>query len=102
MINLDLFAWWSLSITSGTIFLTMVSIYIYIKRSAKRKEISQTNGNLVRLLKDFVFVWVLLGLLIFYIASIKIGSATIFAAGNILVEAILIIYLMKSKHEKSE
>jgi hypothetical protein len=34
--------------------------------------------------------------------SIKIGSAVVFAAGNIFVEAILIIYLLKNKKGKSD
>jgi len=44
---------------------------------------------------NFIFVWILLGLLFFYIFSIKIGSAGIFATGNIVVEAILVLYLMR-------
>ena len=52
--------------------------------------------------KDFVFVWVLLGLLIFYIVSIQIGSVLIFAAGNILVEVLLIAYLLRNRTKKSE
>jgi hypothetical protein len=51
---------------------------------------------------DFIFVWVLLGLLIFYIVSINIGSATVFAAGNIFVEALLVAYLLKNRKRKSE
>jgi hypothetical protein len=46
---------------------------------------------------NFIFVWVLIGLLFFYIVSVKIGSAVIFAAGNIVVELILIAYLLKNK-----
>jgi hypothetical protein len=51
--------------------------------------------------KNFMFVWVLLSLLVFYIVSIQIGSAAIFAAGNIVMEVILVIYLIRNR-TKSE
>jgi hypothetical protein len=51
--------------------------------------------------KDFVFVWILLVLLIFYIVSIQVESIVIFAAGNILVEILLIAYLLKNRTEKT-
>jgi hypothetical protein len=44
----------------------------------------------------------LLGILVFYIITINIGSSLIFAAGNILVEALLIAYLLKNRKEESE
>jgi len=81
--------------------LTLVSIYLYSNSKTKRKG-SRTKWNKVNLVKDFAFVWVLLGLLIFYIISVNIGSAIIFAVGNIIVEVILIIYLLKSSFRKSE
>jgi hypothetical protein len=96
MTDVNLFAWWASSISGGSIFLVIVAIYIYIKQRARRKESKKIAKN-VDLLKNFIFVWILLGLLVFYIVSIKIGSATIFALGNIFVEVILIIYLMKNK-----
>ena len=98
--DLDLFAWWAISISGGSVFLTLVSIYLYLNTRARRKKSKQVKTNIGDLIKDFVFVWVLLGLLVFYIISIQIGSATIFAAGNIFVEALLIIYLLKNGKEK--
>jgi amino acid transporter len=102
MPNLDLFAWWIISISWSIAFLIAVSIYLYGNSRTRRKESNQTAANRIRLGKDFVFVWVLLGLLVFYIVSVNKGSSVLFAAGNIVVEVILIIYLMKSRHEKSE
>ena len=96
MTDVNLFAWWAVSISGGSIFLVIVAIYIYIKQRARRKESKKIAKN-VDLLKNFIFVWILLGLLVFYIVSIKIGSAILFAVGNIFVEIILIIYLMKNK-----
>lgn len=79
--------------------MTLVSIYLYADSKARREKRSRKKAR-SGILKDFVFVWVLLGLLVFYIISINIESAAIFAAGNILVEALLVIYLIKNKPEK--
>lgn len=102
MPSLDLFTWWAITISGGSIFLTLVSIYIYAGTKARRKESGQTTTNVANKVKDFVFIWVLLGLLIFYIVSIQIGSVFIFAAGNILVEVLLIVYLLRNRTKKSE
>jgi len=102
MLNLGLFIWWAISISGGIAFLILISIYLYANSRTKRKESILTTANRLRLWKDFMFVWVLIGLLVFYIVSVNIGSAIIFAAGNIIVESILIVYLVKNRHEKSE
>ena len=96
MTEMDLFVWWAASISGGSIFLTLVSIYLYVDSRPKRKADSKTK-DAFNVLTDFMFVWVLLGLLVFYIASINIGSAAIFAAGNIVVEILLLIYLERNK-----
>ena len=102
MAELDLFQWWAVSIAGGSIFLTLVSIYLYANsRTRREKPASKVRGP-TRIMTDFTFVWVLLGLLIFYIVSINIGSATVFAAGNIFVEALLVAYLLKNRKRKSE
>jgi hypothetical protein len=44
-----------------------------------------------------LLLWVLIGLLFFYIVSVKMGSSLLFAAGNIVVEALLIVYAIKNK-----
>ena len=102
MLNLDPFIWWIITISWSIAFLILVSIYLYGNSRTKRKESVRTTVDRVRLVKDFVFVWVLIGLLVFYTISVNIGSAVLFAAGNIVVEIILIVYLMKSRREKSE
>jgi len=98
----ELFAWWAASISGGSVFLTLVSIYLYASGRTSQKESKGTTMKTVILVKNFIFVWVLLGLLVFYIVSVNIGSAAVFAAGNIFVEIILVIYLMKNRPEKSE
>jgi len=102
MIEFDLFTWWAISISGGSVFLTLVSIYLYANSRKKRKKDERMIPYIASLARDFVFVWVLLSLLIFYIVSIRIGRADIFALGNIVIEALLIIYLIKNKTGKSE
>ena len=92
----DLFTWWVISISFSIVFLTLVSIYLYSNSTCERtREKLKRNANGVA--TDFIFVWVLISLLIFYIVSVKFGSALMFAAGNIVVEIILIAYLLKNK-----
>jgi len=100
--DVDLFSWWAIIISGGSIFHALVSIYLYANTKTRREKNKKTSKYAIRLLEDFVFVWVLLGLLIFYIVSIQIGSAIIFAAGNILVEAALTVYLIKNRKRESE
>jgi energy-converting hydrogenase Eha subunit G len=70
-----------------------IGIYLYRGSRTERKEDTQ-EWSLVKLVKDFTFTWILVGLLIFYVTSIKIGSSIIFAIGNIVVEIILILYVI--------
>jgi len=95
MLYEDLFYWWAIAISWSSIFLVVIGIYLYTG-SRKRKNLS---ANPVGLSKDLAFVWVLLGLLVLYLISIHLGSATLFAAGNIFVEAILMIYILKNRTE---
>ncbi len=102
MASIDLFQWWAATISAGSVFLTLVGAYLYLESRKKRKEGERKRESGVRrLLTDFIFVWVLLGLLIFYIVSIDIGSDMIFTAGNVLVEIVLVIYLLKNKTKDS-
>ncbi len=101
MPDLDLFGWWAVSISGGSIFLTLVSIYLYAGSRKKCNKGEQEAVSIGTIVKNFMFVWVLLSLLVFYIVSIQIGSAAIFAAGNIVVEVILVIYLVRNR-TKSE
>jgi hypothetical protein len=102
MTEADLFLWWAASITAGSVFLTLVSIYLYIGSRTKRKGNGSEKKRHSSIVTDFIFVWVLMGLLVFYIVSISIGSAAIFAAGNIIVEILLLIYLVRNKKKESK
>jgi hypothetical protein len=73
----------------------LVGVYLYADSSTKRKENDERKCSIAGLVKDFVFVWVLLCLLGFYIVSVNLGSATFFAAGNIVAETILLLYVVK-------
>ena len=102
MLTLDPFIWWIITISWSIAFLILVGIYLYAGSKTKRKESISAAGNGFRFVTNFVFIWVLIGLLVFYIVSVNIGSTAVFAAGNIVVEAILIAYLVRNRQKKSE
>jgi hypothetical protein len=106
MPNIDLFTWWALSISFSTIFLAIISIYLFIGSKSRRKEDSQKEASVFRIGKSFAFVFVLIGLLVFYIFSIQLGASVlteaVFAAGNILVEVLLVLYLLRNREQKSD
>jgi Flp pilus assembly protein TadB len=106
MAEIDLFTWWALSISFSSIFLTLISVYLYRDSISRREKSIQKKSSIFRIGKDFVFVFVLLGLLIFYIFSVQLGagvmSEAVFVAGNIVVEVLLVVYLIRNKTEKSE
>jgi uncharacterized membrane protein len=96
---LNLFDWYIISISWSIAFMIAVGIYLYTDSKAQRKADIQ-KPSLVKIVKDFTFTWILLGLLILYIVSVKIGSSIVFAAGNIIAEVILIIYLLRNSSKK--
>lgn len=92
MLYAGLFDWWIATISWSIAFLIVVSVYLY------RRRITTTTGMRRRFawVRDFVFVWFLLGLLGFYIVTVNHASYLLFAIGNIVVEAMLIAYVLKS------
>jgi hypothetical protein len=54
-----------------------------------------------RFVRDFAFVWVLLGLLGLYIVSIDRGSYILLASGNLVVEALLIAYTVRNRPSRA-
>ena len=101
MLSVDLFAWWAISISWGIVFLIIISVYLYSSSRRRRNEGARTHGDKGGFVSDFMFVWVLIGLLFFYIISVNVGSATLFAAGNIAVEIMLVVYLLKNRSDSS-
>jgi uncharacterized protein YacL len=111
MPSLDLFGWWALSISFSSVFLAVISIYLYLdSRSRRRERIERITkeASMAKLVKNFSFVWVLLGLLVFYIFSIQLAltqlgagtlSELVFALGNIVVEALLVLYLIRNREK---
>jgi ABC-type multidrug transport system permease subunit len=89
-----LFGWWISSITFNIIFVILASIYLY--RRKNREPGVKTSGGIMQWIKDFTFVWILLSLLVLYVASIGEGSYLLFASGNIVVEIVLVVYVMRS------
>lgn len=98
----ELLAWWAVTITWSIVFLTLISAYLYIDSAKRRRQLGQKGQGAGRVMSNFVFVWILLGLLILYILSIDQGSAVLFAIGNVIVEVILLVYLLMSKAPASE
>ena len=92
----ELFNWWIFSITFNILFVIAASIYLYVRRKIPEKETLRGAGKLIRRVKDFTFVWVLLGLLAFYVYSVGVGSYILFGTGNIVVEILLILYVVKA------
>jgi hypothetical protein len=95
----ELMGIWAVCITWSALFLTAVSIYLYMGSRKNRKESAHATSGF-GFVRDFVFVWVLLGLLGLYIVSIDRGSSILFASGNIVVEALLIAYTAKNRPQK--
>ena len=117
---LSLFAWWEISISWSIVFLIVTGLALYVssrpkhkrdRREEKKQEINenkasghadkvQLRARAVRIAKDFIFVWVLLALLVFYIFSVQLGtgslSQVVFALGNVFVEALLVVYLFRN------
>jgi hypothetical protein len=98
MLYSNLLNWWMISISWSALFLIAVSFYLYRKR---RPQLGFSSGILGKA-KDFIFVWILTSLLILYIFTINNSSATMFVAGNITVEIVLIIYTVKSRYKKTQ
>jgi hypothetical protein len=107
MANLDIFGYWELSISFSIIFITLVSIYLYVSSKPKRTATVHEATSALRMGKNFVFVLVLISLLLFYLFSIQLARQSssgilpevIFAIGNIVAEAFLIIYLLMNRKE---
>ena len=93
----NVWGWWVICISWSAVFLIAVSLYLYWDR---RKRFTEGVQILARIrLRDFIFVWVLTFLLGLYIVSIYRASSLVFAAGNLFVEAILVIYTIRNKSE---
>ena len=99
--DIQLFEWWAICISSSIVFLTLASIYIYTD-SRKKNGNGHAKISPITLAKDFIFVWVLFGLLALYIVSIHVESAILFAAGNIFTEGFLVVYTVRNRTRKSD
>jgi hypothetical protein len=85
----QLFDWWIATISWSIAFLIVVSIYLYKTRARRVR----ARGSLWWV-RDFAFVWFLLALLIFYIGTVSRGSYSLFAVGNVVFEALLVLYVI--------
>jgi len=96
----NLLVFWAACISWSALFLTAVSIYLYMDSRKSRIQGAKATSRF-RFVRDFVFVWVLLGLLGLYIVSIDRRSSIVFASGNIVVEVMLIAYIVKNRPPKA-
>jgi hypothetical protein len=96
MIYSNLLTWWMISISWSALFLIAVSFYLYWKSRPR----AGFSPGLLGKAKDFSFVWILTSLLVLYIFTINNRSATIFVAGNIVVEIILVVYAVRNRGTK--
>jgi hypothetical protein len=94
--NLGLFDLWVITISWSIAFLILVSFFLYGKRRRPASSIGASRG-IKGFISDFVFVWVLMALLIFYIVTISMRSVLLFAFGNVCVEIFLIYYINRSR-----
>ena len=92
----NLFGWWIVSITFNILFVIAASVYLYGRERKRGPGMPTGKGRIVRVVKDFTFVWILCGLLLFYIYSVGEGSALIFGVGNIAVEILLLFYVVRN------
>ena len=118
--TIDLFTWWAISISWSIAFLIFAGVYLYESSKKKHREDAdkekceqtgieepmdrpriKSETGVAKIAKDFTFVWILLGLLVFYIFSVKLGtgkfSELVFALGNITVEVLLVFYLFRNR-----
>ena len=97
MFYAQLFGWWIASITFNILFVVAASIYLYrIRKHRESGDGLSLGQKIARVARDYMFVWFLLGLLIFYIYSIGQASYLLFLAGNLVVEVLLIAYIYMS------
>ena len=97
-----LYLWWAICISFSILFITLIAVYVYASNKAKRKDEALVPNRVARIVRNFVFVWALIGLLVFYLVSVLIVSILLFAIGNIIVETLLLIYLVINRSKESE
>ena len=89
--------WWLLP---GCIFF-ILAVAVAIEWQHQESQRIQLKARALSVSKNFIFVWILLGLLVFYIFSVKLGtgrfSEFVFALGNIAVEVLLVFYLLRNR-----
>jgi len=94
----NLLTWWIVSISWSALFLIAVSFYLYWRSRSRHTGFSK---GVLGKAKDFVFVWILAALLILYIVTINNSSSIVFAAGNVVVEIVLVIYTVRNRARRN-
>jgi hypothetical protein len=93
--------WWLLP---GCMFL-LLAIFAAIERQHEQWRGVRLEAEAMAISKNFIFVWILLGLLVFYIFSVQLGtgqlSELVFGLGNIFVEILLVVYLFRNRDKNA-
>src|SRR5271157_5865602 len=69
-----LFWWWAVCISFCILFITLIAVYVYAANRVKRKEDAPASHRVSKIARNFMFVWILLGLLMFYYVSVLFVS----------------------------
>ncbi len=96
MAGVSLFEWYVVTISWSIAFLIVASIFLYAKRRTPAGT-TRTPTTVSHMASDFVFVWVLISLLVFYVVTVIVKSTLLFAAGNIIVELLLLLYVFRNR-----
>lgn len=91
----ELFGWWIATITWSIAFPIAVSVYLYMRRTSAVRQTRKIGR-----IEGFAFVWFLIGLLVFYVISVGEASTILFAFGNVVVEGLLLLYIVRSSRKK--
>jgi hypothetical protein len=100
MVGVTLFDWYVITISWSIVFLIVASIFIYSRRRVAPGSV-RTHASISQIIRDFTFVWILISLLFFYIVTVMVVSDLLFAAGNIVIELLLLIYVYRNRPKKT-
>jgi hypothetical protein len=100
MAGVTLFDWYVITISWSIVFLILASIFIYSRRRVAPGTV-RTRASISQIIRDFTFVWILISLLALYIVTVMLASYFLFAAGNIVVELLLLFYVYRNRPKKT-
>jgi uncharacterized membrane protein len=100
MASVTLFDWYVITISFSIVFLIVTSILLYSRRRVAAGSV-RTRASVSQIVRDFIFVWILISLLALYIVTVMVASYPLFATGNIIVELLLLFYVYRNRPKKT-